>query len=50
MGSGTTAVAARKHGRRFVGFEVNPEYCATAKRRVARFGERPAVQAAAVAL
>ena len=26
MGSGTTAVAATKLGRRFVGFETNPEY------------------------
>ena len=36
MGSGTVAVAALKHGRQFVGFEINPEYCARAKRRVAR--------------
>jgi site-specific DNA-methyltransferase (adenine-specific) len=36
MGSGTVAVAALRHGRRFVGFEINPEYCARAKRRVAR--------------
>lgn len=28
MGSGTTAVAARRCGRQFVGFELNPEYCA----------------------
>jgi len=40
MGSGTTAVAALKHGRRFVGFEVNSEYCALARRRVSRFAER----------
>jgi len=39
MGSGTVAVAALKHGRQFVGFEINPEYCARAKRRVARFCE-----------
>jgi len=36
MGSGTVAVAALRHGRQFVGFEINPEYCARAKRRVAR--------------
>src|SRR5881396_1150695 len=36
MGSGTVAVAALKHGRSFVGIEINPEYCALAKRRVAR--------------
>lgn len=28
MGSGTTAIAARRCGRQFVGFELNPEYCA----------------------
>lgn len=28
MGSGTTAVAARRCGRQFVGFELNPDYCA----------------------
>ena len=37
MGTGTAAVAALKHGRRFIGFEINPDYCALAKRRVARF-------------
>jgi len=36
MGSGTVAVAALKHGRSFVGFEINPKYCVLAKRRVAR--------------
>jgi site-specific DNA-methyltransferase (adenine-specific) len=34
MGSGTTAVAAVKHGRRFTGFEINPEYFEMAKQRV----------------
>ena len=28
MGSGTTAVAAQRCGRQFVGFELNPDYCA----------------------
>ncbi len=27
MGSGTTAVAAKRCGRHFVGFELNPDYC-----------------------
>jgi len=35
MGSGTTAVAASKHGRRFAGFELNPSYFALARRRIA---------------
>jgi site-specific DNA-methyltransferase (adenine-specific) len=37
-GSGTTGVAARMLGRRFVGWELNPEYAAIARRRIA--GER----------
>ncbi|UMR31703.1 site-specific DNA-methyltransferase [Massilia sp. MB5] len=35
MGSGTTAVAARRCGRNFVGFELNAEYCAVANARLA---------------
>ncbi|UTY57323.1 site-specific DNA-methyltransferase [Massilia sp. erpn] len=35
MGSGTTAVAARRCGRNFVGFELNPEYCEVANARLA---------------
>jgi len=34
MGSGTTAVACAKHGRQFVGYEVNPDYCAVARQRL----------------
>ena len=36
MGSGTTALAALKGGRRFVGFEVSAEYRELARRRLAR--------------
>lgn len=36
MGSGTTAVAAVETGRRFIGFEMSPEYCALANERVSR--------------
>ena len=36
MGSGTTALAALKAGRRFVGFEVSPEYRELARRRLSR--------------
>ena len=35
MGSGTSAVAAARHGRRFVGFELNPKYFRIVEKRVA---------------
>jgi DNA modification methylase len=35
MGSGTTALAAKRLGRKFIGFEVNPSYCNMIKRRLA---------------
>jgi site-specific DNA-methyltransferase (adenine-specific) len=34
MGSGTTAVAAKKLGRSYVGFELNPIYCAVIHERL----------------
>ena len=34
MGSGTTAVAAHRLKRRFVGFEINPDYCELIRRRL----------------
>ena len=34
MGSGTTAIAALKTGRRFVGYEISPEYRQLAMRRL----------------
>jgi len=34
IGSGTTAVVAKRMGRRFIGFEINREYCQLARRRV----------------
>jgi len=34
MGSGTTAVVAKKLGRNFIGIELNPEYVALATERV----------------
>lgn len=34
MGSGTSAVAARKTGRHFIGYEINEEYAEIAMRRV----------------
>ncbi|QGZ40245.1 site-specific DNA-methyltransferase (adenine-specific) [Pseudoduganella flava] len=43
MGSGTTAVAARRTGRHFVGFELNPDYCRITAERLAQL-EQPAAQ------
>ena len=43
MGSGTTAWVAYEHGRRYVGFEINPEYiklCEARLRQMNMFGER----------
>lgn len=42
-GSGTTCVAARRLGRHFAGFDVSPEYCALAEKRLAQAGaqEKP---------
>jgi len=34
MGSGTTALVALKLGRKFVGIELNPEYCKMAYKRI----------------
>lgn len=34
MGSGTTAVAAKRLGRDFIGFEISPEYCQNAETRL----------------
>ena len=33
-GSGTTPVAAERHGRRWIGIEINPEYCEITKKRI----------------
>ncbi|MFO0219867.1 MAG: DNA methyltransferase, partial [Planctomycetota bacterium] len=35
-GAGTTAVVARRLGRRFIGFDCNPEYCQIAEQRLAQ--------------
>ena len=34
MGSGTTAVAAKRLSRKFIGFEINPEYCDIIQQRL----------------
>ena len=37
MGSGTTAVASKKLGRKFIGFELNKEYCVLARKRIVSY-------------
>jgi DNA modification methylase len=43
MGSGSTAVAAVRHGRHYLGFDMDPEYVALAESRVAE--ERASTEA-----
>ena len=44
LGSGTSAVVARKLGRRFCGVELNREYCCWALKRLELAGTNPAIQ------
>jgi len=37
MGSGTTAIAALELGRKFIGFEINPEYVELANQRIENY-------------
>ena len=41
LGSGTTAVAALKLGRHFLGFEISEEYCKIARARIALVENQP---------
>ena len=38
MGSGTTAVVAKKLNRKYLGYETMPEYCEIANNRLAKVG------------
>ncbi len=38
MGSGTTCVAAKELGRYYVGFDINPDYCSLAEKRLQAIG------------
>jgi DNA modification methylase len=40
-GAGTTLVAAKKLGRHFLGFEISPEYCEIARKRIAAVEAQP---------
>lgn len=42
LGSGTSAVVARRMGRRFIGIELNADYCRLATKRLAREAQGPA--------
>jgi len=41
LGSGTTAVACIQTGRRFLGYEIDPDYCAIAERRIVEARAQP---------
>ena len=41
LGSGTTAVAAKKLGRHFIGCEINPDYCKIAEQRLVELDAQP---------
>jgi modification methylase len=43
MGSGTTAIAAKRLGRDYVGIEISPEYIDIAEQRIANDGNLPII-------
>src|SRR5437762_4945865 len=43
LGSGTTVISAAKLQRRFIGIEVQPEYCELARSRIENLGFFPAL-------
>ena len=43
-GSGQCGIAATQLGRKFIGIEINPEYAAMARRRIANPEPLPAIE------
>lgn len=48
MGSGSTAVAAVLAGRRWIGYDINPEYCELTRKRVAEATAQPSLDATTI--
>jgi modification methylase len=44
MGSGTTALAAKMTQRRYIGYEIDPQYSALAEERIQQIGKPPALK------
>lgn len=44
LGSGTTSVVAKKLGRKYLGIEINEEYCLWAEKRLLLADENPRIQ------
>ena len=40
MGAGTTAIASLQLNRKFLGYEINPEYCTMIQKRFNEFLEQ----------